>query len=226
MILSLNSLVKIKQDRKKKSTRFASSHEYWQARARKFGKRAVISIDHSDKEFDLVKNRDRDVLFPILKKHLTGHEQLVLDFGCGSGRFTSDLAQLINAQAIGVDPTSELIKLAPKAKKVKYLVIKNNHIPLPDESVDVIWIYAVLGCVSNNTLAATLKSLTRVLKRNGVFFMTENTSSAPNSDFYTYRSAEEYIKSVPNVPMKHVHDYYDIGTDFNERFSVMVGNKV
>lgn len=209
-----------------KKISYSDSREYWQARVRKFGKRAVISIDHASDDFDAVKNRDRDILFPILQKYLSGNEKLVLDFGCGSGRFTADLAKLAGCKVIGVDPTEDLIKLAPITESVEYVALNDQHIPLPDESVDVIWIHAVLGCVKNESLGLTLMNLNRVLRKGGVFFLVENTTATPDSEFYAYRSAEEYMNAIPFTSMALVHDYNDAGVNFSEKFSVMVGRKI
>ena len=71
----------------------------------------------------------------------------------------------------------------------------------------------------------TFLNLHRVLKKDGLLFMIENTSSSPNSEFYTYRTQDEYMKFVYFAKMSHVYDYFDVGKDFKEKFSVMVGRK-
>lgn len=225
----LADLIKVifKKDKvaKKSSSRGSDTLAYWQSRARKFGKRAVINVDHPVDQFDEIKNRDKNVIFPHLKKFLTGRENLILDFGCGLGRFTNELASVAKCKAVGVDPTKELIKLAPPAKHVEYFVMKKGKIPLSAESVDLIWIYAVLGCIPDQSLNQTFMELNRVLKKNGVLFLIENTTAANNSAYYTFRSLKEYLKVVPFASMKHQHDYFDVGKGFEEKFSIMAGYK-
>ncbi|MBL8013823.1 MAG: class I SAM-dependent methyltransferase [Candidatus Omnitrophica bacterium] len=199
--------------------------EYWRSRARKFGKQAVISIDHPVDHFEHVKNRDLNILFPYLQKFLTGKETLIMDFGCGVGRFTAELAKLGRCKAVGVDPTEELLKLAPKSKNVSYFPIKNGEISLPNGSVDVIWIYAVLGCITEDGIKATCQQLARVLKENGLLFLVENTTETPDSKHYHYRSAKKYMQMINFAQLTHVHDYFDKNEKFEETFSILVGRK-
>lgn len=202
-----------------------STLDYWQTRAKKFGKQAVISIDHPLDQFEEVRNRDKNVIFPFLKKYLTGKEKLIMDFGCGVGRFTSDLAKLGKCKAVGVDPTEELIKLAPKSKNVTYYAIKNGEIPLEDRSVDVIWIYAVLGCIKEEDMKETCRHLARVLKQEGIVIVIENTTKTPDSQHYYYRSAKKYIKMLDFASLQHLYDYFDEGKEVKETFSIMAGKK-
>jgi ubiquinone/menaquinone biosynthesis C-methylase UbiE len=53
----------------------------------------------------------KEILFPLLQSQLTGTECNLLDFGCGPGRFTTDLAELISGKAVGVDVVPDLLCL-------------------------------------------------------------------------------------------------------------------
>jgi SAM-dependent methyltransferase len=205
--------------------RDSNSLDYWRSRVRKFGQRSVINVDHSVDDFERVKKRDQEELFPVLSKLLNGRERLILDFGCGSGRFTADLAEQIKGKAIGIDPTKELIQLAIPSKIVTFQVMKEGEIPLGDQSVDAIWIYAVLGGINGNALNKSVANIQRVLKDNGLLFITENTTEAPNSKFWTYRDVSSIQALFKHVHLKHLHDYFDSGRGFNERFSVLAGRK-
>lgn len=202
-----------------------STLEYWQSRAEKFGKQAVINIEHSPEAFETIRDKEKDVLFPILKRYLTGEEKLVLDFGCGVGRYTCELAKLTGCKVIGVDPTKKLLELAPQDEHVEYRAIKDGVIPILDQSVDMIWIYAVLGCIKDQDMSKVCAELSRVLKSGGTLFVVENTSNSPNSTHYSYRSANGYIKLISTAQLTHVHDYFDMGKSFKEKFSVLVGKQ-
>src|SRR5262245_25287736 len=115
-----SNLMSIFKKSKPQSKAPENTLDYWRTRAKKFGKQAVISIDHSAQEFDGIKDRDKNILFPFLKPYLTGREETILDFGCGVGRFTEELSKLAGCKVIGVDPTEELLSLAQKSEKVEF----------------------------------------------------------------------------------------------------------
>lgn len=203
------------------SKKYSFNMGYWHRRAMKFGKRAVINICHPVDNFEEITKRDKNVIFPYLIRLLKGDESLILDLGCGTGRFTPDLASLINGKAIGVDPTSALLEMAPKSKNVEYRVMKKSKIPLADKSVDIIWIYAVLGCIKGRMLNKTVNEINRVLKDGGLLFLTENTTRAPNKRYHKYRQFEDYKKIFPFINLAYLDSYLDL----DERMSIMAGQK-
>jgi ubiquinone/menaquinone biosynthesis C-methylase UbiE len=160
-------------------------------------------------------------IFPHLLSALNGNEQIVLDFGCGPGRFTPKLADAVHGQAIGIDPVKELLDFAPHKENVLFKQMKNGHIPLPDNSVDVVWCCLVLGGIRGSALSKTVNEICRVLRHNGLLFLIENTAEKINkaSSAWIFRSSQEYQSLFPLVNLVHVHDYYDVG----ERISVLAG---
>ena len=106
----------IRQNKLKEFT--GSGVEYWEQRHKKFGARSVVNLAHPEEEFEKVTRMQKERLFTILKKQVSGNENLILDFGCGPGRFTGGLADIINGKAIGVEPSRHLLSLAPKQSKV------------------------------------------------------------------------------------------------------------
>lgn len=88
------------------------SIRYWEKRAKKYGARSVLNIGHSKEEIDAVTNMQKQILYPLFKGLLNGQEKVVLDFGCGTGRFTRDLGALIQGMAIGIDPIDHLLSIA------------------------------------------------------------------------------------------------------------------
>ena len=80
---------------------------FWEDRARRYGRRAVLNLGYEDVEYDSVTAAQKNELFPLLDKMLTGDEQLVLDFGCGAGRFSAALSTLVGAKVVGVDPVRD-----------------------------------------------------------------------------------------------------------------------
>lgn len=194
--------------------------QYWKKRAVAYGRSSVINLGHGLDNIEKITIWQKEILFPLLKNQLNGSEKLVLDFGCGPGRFSSDLAEIIGT-CIGVDPISELLELAPIDEKVKYFCMINATIPLEDESVDVIWCSLVLGGVADINLSDCIKELNRVLQKNGLLFLVENIAEKANVKHWNFRTEAEYVKLFPGYNLKTIGSYDDIG----ERIAVMAGRK-
>src|SRR5262250_2734698 len=60
----------------------------WHDRAEQHGARAVFNLGHGPDEMTQVTQRQSAELLPLLRARLRGDERLVLDLGCGPGRFT------------------------------------------------------------------------------------------------------------------------------------------
>ncbi len=199
-----------------------NQERYWQQRAAEYGRRAVLNLGHAEEEFDQVTEHQWKELIPYLQPLLIGDEKLILDFGCGPGRFTAELARLIGGKAIGVDPISHFIELAPKHSFVEYRAMRDGEIPVSSESVDVVWICLVLGgVVKDRLLIKTLAEINRVLRKDGLLFLVENTTVKSNGGHWVFRSTDEYIDMFPFMKLVHLHDYFDLG----ERISIMAGRK-
>lgn len=195
------------------------SNAYWERRARKLGRRSVLHLGHSDAEYEAVTAWQKDILFPLLIAQLNGRERTVLDFGCGPGRFTADLARLINGRAIGVDPIGALLEQAPPAPNVEYRRIRRGRLPVADQSVDVIWCAVVLGMIRGRALRRALSELRRVIAPGGLLFLIENTTAKPSLKQIEFRSVQQYKELVDFAALEHVHDYQDLG----ETISVLTG---
>jgi len=115
----------------------------------------------------------RDTAFPLEYAYgLLGdvRGKLVLDFGCGSGENSLLLARR-GARVLGVDISASLITLAIRRLAINglpraatFIVGSAHDLPLPDESVDVVFGIAILHHLD---LAATSREVHRVLKPGG-----------------------------------------------------------
>jgi SAM-dependent methyltransferase len=194
---------------------------YWEERARRHGRRAVLNMGHDEAAVEDVTRRQAATMFPYLRAMLRGDERLALDFGCGPGRFTAQLAAASGGRAVGVDPTRTLIDLAPHGPDVDYLVSDGRRIPLGDDSIDIAWVCLVLGGLPDARLPETARELDRVLRPGGLLFLVENTSDKPSSPRWAYRPVAYYRELLAFAPLDHLHDYDDLG----ERISIMAGRK-
>ncbi len=198
-----------------------SFHEYWEERVRNHGKRSVLNLNHREEDFEAVTEKQKQEIYPHFQRELRGDEKIIVDFGCGPGRFSGDLAQMTGGRCIAVDIVAGLLDMAPKSRTVEYAVLRDCFIPLPDEYADVVWICLVLGGIDGEELAKVVAEIRRVLRPGGLLFIVENTSEQPNGAYWHFRSVLQYQKMFPFAGLSHLHDYQDLG----ERISIMSGRK-
>ena len=197
-----------------------SDLEYWQWRASRYGERSVVNLAHSLDEIGAVKERQISILMPLFSQCLKGWERRAIDFGCGPGRFTPEIAKRVG-RCIGVDPIASLLELAPKGPGVEYRQMDVARIPLGDGSADVVWCCLVLGGLQGQVLTDSIIEIQRVLAADGLLFLVENTAITPNAEHWRFRSSEEYRRLFHSVDLAVVEHYQDAG----EPISIMAGRK-
>lgn len=198
-----------------------TGQEYWKSRAKKYGRRAVLNLVHADKDFDRITGEQKQILLPALLSQLRGDEKTVLDFGCGPGRFTPALAQLIRGTAVGVDTSQELISLAPCAPNVSYIVLPENGVLHDDSQFDVVWVCLVLGGIPLASLGCTLQLLQQSIRPGGLLFLVENTSALVDEPHWSFRSVSQYQTMFPGIDLQIVATY----TDAKQKITAMAGRR-
>ncbi|MEI8348634.1 MAG: class I SAM-dependent methyltransferase [Candidatus Omnitrophota bacterium] len=200
----------------------ATALAYWQKRAKHGGFWAALNSGYSLQDFAVITQTQKDILFPFLKQHLRGSEKLVLDFGCGPGRFSADLARLTMAKVVAVDPVKHFLRIAPKDKHVVYKCMQAGHIPLSGACVDIVWVCLVLGGIMDEiVLHNTISEMHRALKGGGLIFLVENTTEKQECDHWKYRPVRVYQELFSFAQLRSVGEYNELG----ERISIMVGRK-
>ena len=114
--------------------------------------------------------------------HLLGdvHGKTILEYGCGDGENTVVLANR-GAKIVALDISPELLDLNRKRLEVNHcdgveLVVGSAHsLPLPDESVDVIFGMAILHHLE---LDLASREVLRVLKKGGRAIFEEPTRNS------------------------------------------------
>lgn len=113
----------------------------------------------------------------------------VLDLGCGTGRFTEALAVCFDTEVVGVDPSTKMLEQAQakrRDQRVRYEPGPAEAIPLPDNSVDLIFISMALHHFADPSVAA--RECHRVLRDGATLFLRAGThdciSQYPYVDFF------------------------------------------
>jgi ubiquinone/menaquinone biosynthesis C-methylase UbiE len=165
---------------------------------------------------------------------LTGHDiSMIVDLGCGTGRFTQALAQTFDATVIGIDPSEKMLaqaKAKPTAARVSFATGAGERIPCADASADLI--FASMAFHHLSSPRQTAKECRRVLRKGGAVCVRNSTrerSSPYEAYFPNYRhtldtlpAAQEIIEAfvgngftlrhheaVPHLMAKNVDDLAD-----------------
>ena len=101
-----------------------------------------------------------ETLIETAKKYGVSGE--ILDIGCGEGWYSAQLAAALGANLTGLDISKEAVRCAAaKYKNALWLCATAAHIPVPNESADLM----------TSLFALTLpEEFRRVLKKDGLYF--------------------------------------------------------
>jgi cyclopropane fatty-acyl-phospholipid synthase-like methyltransferase len=99
----------------------------------------------------------------------------IIDFGCSDGTLTFYLQEVFfNATIIGVDRSALAIAHAQKNyPSILFETIKGNQLEIASESVDAVIASDVFHHISFIEQEQWIKEIHRILKRKGLFVMTE-----------------------------------------------------
>ena len=133
-------------------------------------------------------------------------DEVVLDFGCGSGRFSFWIAPRVK-KVIGLEITPEMIELAERnrtAENVEFKVYDGVHFPSLPYSFDLILSVGVLQIMKGELLKSVLFNLAQYLKKDGRFYLIEQASDNPKAGRPT---VEEYLQAFKESRLECVKNY-------------------
>lgn len=154
-------------------------------------------MDYDTTDIAVVYDRGRDHGPAVLQLWMNflsscvGHEPVttILDLGCGTGRFTEALAAHFDAEVIGLDPSTKMLDQARKKlrdPRVRYLPGEGEAIPLPDDSIDLIFMSMSFHHFTDP--AAATRECRRVLREGGTTVLRtglrERIPSYPYVEFF------------------------------------------
>lgn len=109
----------------------------------------------------------------------------ILDLGCGTGRFSGELAEHFGASVIGVDPSERMLEQARakrRSPEESYEIGTAEAIPIPNASVDLVFISMAYHHFEDPMQAA--RECRRVLRASGIVFL--RAASAEQIQGYPY----------------------------------------
>jgi len=114
---------------------------------------------------------------------------IVLDFGCGTGRFCSWASNKVS-KVIGLDVDINLLNIAKEvnnSSNSEYILYNGKSVPFKDESVDIILCIGILNkkILPGELLKNTIIELYRVLKPNSRIFAIDKIYRRENNTNYT-----------------------------------------
>jgi SAM-dependent methyltransferase len=122
-----------------------------------------------------------------LLETLLDKESIILDYGCGYGRIVKQLYDLGFINVIGFDTSGKLIDRGKRENDLPIFYIENPiDLPIENNSVDCILLFAVLTCIpSNNGQLELIKLISSKLKKGGILYI---------SDYYLQDNSTEVNK--------------------------------
>ena len=112
----------------------------------------------------------------LIEKLAINPNDVVIDFGCGPGYYTIELAKKAK-RVVAVDLSPEMLKKAQNkaekagVKNIQFLQSNGTNIQLEDSSVDMILLVTVYHEVGESE--AVLKEFNRILKPEGKLIIVE-----------------------------------------------------
>jgi len=133
-------------------------------------------------------------------------DEFVLDFGCGSGRFSYWIAPRVR-KVVGLEITPEMIDLAEKNRtieNIEFMVYDGFHFPVMKYLFDIVFSVGVLQYMKIDELKKTLSELCRYLKKSGRVCLIEQASD--NSNVQRPR-VDEYLQAFKESGLECLQDY-------------------
>jgi len=145
----------------------------------------------------------RSLLRP-LRGLLDGRDALAVDYRCGRGSLTGDLARTIDARAIGVDPDAAALHAARTDPRnatgdVAFMRMPDDVVPLPDEVADVVFACNVVWRMPRDRRRRALAEIERVLKPSGLFATVERVRDGGPPEWHagvTFADLQPYAEAA------------------------------
>ncbi len=168
-----------------------NSEKFWDKRAQDY--------DRQNKKYELKHNKAVENTIKYIENN-----QTVLDFGCGYGLITANIAGYVKS-VHGIDISSEMIGIASKKAEehnIKNVIYTKSTIfddTLKEESFDVILAYNILHLLDN--IQETLIRINKLLKPGGLLISETVCLGEKKSFVSVFLVFLCKIKVVPHIEM-------------------------
>jgi SAM-dependent methyltransferase len=137
------------------------------------------------------KNFSHPVPLPELRA-LVGPQAAILDYGCGYGRVTAELAQAGFARVVGVDASEALVSRGLREHpQLDLREVSAPPLPFPEASFDACLLVALLTCVPTDSGAeALLSEAHRLLKPGCLLFVSDYPLQKDQRNLTRYQEYE------------------------------------
>ncbi len=148
----------------------------WQAKVAVHPELVSLDIEATD----VMKMSSYQKLYELLRQHVPGKK--VLDYGCGHGMHTIQIAKMSAREVVGVDLSEESLKIAEersmknKVSNMKFLKMDAEALEFPNNSFDIVFDG---GTFSSIELEKGLKEIQRVLMPGGLLIGIETLGHHP-----------------------------------------------
>jgi SAM-dependent methyltransferase len=133
-------------------------------------------------------------------------DEVVLDFGCGSGRFSYWIAPRVK-KVVGLEITPEMVELAERnrdVENVEFMVYDGIHFPVFPFPFDLILSVGVLQTMRGEILKRIIFQLARYVKEGGRLCLIEQVSDNPNVG---RPKVEEYLEAFEDSKLECLQHY-------------------
>ena len=191
----------------------------WNRRAERIGLRDLVNAKTYIDPSRRVTARQWDAVCQCIQKKLRGDEARGLDFYCGSGAFTADLAEMIGGEVLGIDSSLPLIHEATSGPNLRFVPTPDGRVPASNRSIDVVMANHALSGLRARLLRRAVEEIGRVLKPGGLLVLIEDTAELPDTEHRVYRAPSEYVRLFPQVKLRSMNK----PKAQRPRLSVMIG---
>jgi SAM-dependent methyltransferase len=150
---------------------------------------------------------------------------LIVDLGCGTGRFTQPLSDRLGARVLGLDPSEKMLAAARSkghGQRVEFRQLRGEALPIDDGAADMVFMSMVLHHLPDPS--ETARECRRILRPGGRVCVRNGTRDAdvPQSRFF--RGMQQRIEQT--LPSNAAVRGWFEGTGFNTCAHELVTQRV
>jgi ubiquinone/menaquinone biosynthesis C-methylase UbiE len=131
----------------------------------------------------------------LVAAHIPPDPAVIVDVGCGTGRFTHPLAaRFPQARVVGVDPSEQMLQHARSkqvSERVELWQAGAEHLPLDDGSADLVFMSMMLHHINDGPRAAG--ECRRVLRGDGRLCIRNSTRDSIYPQRIFFRGFQEIV---------------------------------